>query len=265
MSKHPPLSIIGVSAPIQSAPFDLLAVLTDALIAADERLMTGDVLAISSKYTAISEGRIVKLDDIAVSEQAQALAKRYHMNPIMAQLVMNEADHIFGGIPGFLLTQKDGIISPNAGIDRSNIPLGYAVLFPQQPYVSAARIRAALQAQYDVQIGVILTDSWLMPGRLGTTGVALATSGFQPLADERGKPDLFGNPLLVTRRSVTDQIVAAAELVMGERDEATPFAIVRGADITLSDDAFTERDVMIDWRDCIYVQSLTAGLLADEV
>jgi coenzyme F420-0:L-glutamate ligase len=261
MPKTQPLSIIGVTAPVQSAAFDLIAVLADALAAADHRLQDGDVLAISSKYTAISEGRIVKLDEIVVSANARALAERYHMNPVMAQLVMNEADHIFGGIPGFLLTQKDGIISPNAGIDRSNIPHGYAVLFPQHPYLSAARIRAALHARFAVRIGVILTDSWLMPGRLGTTGVALATSGFQPLADERGKPDLFGNPLLVTRRSVTDQIVAAAELVMGERDEATPFAIVRGATISLTDAELSERDVMIDWKDCIYVQSLTAGLL----
>lgn len=263
--KQKSITIIPVSAPVKSAAFSLIDTCLDALRDADEHLQTGDVLAISSKYTAISEGRVIPLDSIVVTEEAQHLAERYRMNPVMAQLVMQEADHIFGGIPGFLLTQKNGIISPNAGIDRSNIPPGYAVLFSKDPYASAARIRAELQTRLNIRMGVILTDSWLMPGRAGTTGVALATSGFQPLADERGKPDLFGSPLLVTRRSVTDQIVAAAELVMGERDEATPFAIVRGASVTLTDTPIEQSDVMIDWKDCIYVQSLTAGYLNGEV
>ncbi|MDX2161538.1 MAG: coenzyme F420-0:L-glutamate ligase [bacterium] len=261
--KRTTLSIIPVPAPVQSAAFSLIDVFFESLTAADAALHDGDVVAISSKYTAISEGRVVALDSIRVGDEARRLAERYQMNPVMAQLVLQEADHIFGGIPGFLLTQKDGIIAPNAGIDRSNIPHGYAVLFPQQPYQSAARIRAALQARTNTRIGVILTDSWLMPGRLGTTGVALATSGFQPLADERGKPDLFGNPLVVTRRSITDQIVAAAELVMGERDEATPFAIVRGAEIVLTDTWIDQTAVMIPWHEDIYVQSLTGGLLPD--
>ena len=196
---------------------------------AGETLQTGDVVAVSSKYTAISEGRIVKLDDVQVSPQAQAIADRYDMNPRMAQLVVQEADHIFGGIPGFLLTFKDGIISPNAGLDRSNIPNGYVVLFSEYPYRSAANLRHDLRAEFGVDIGVILTDSWLMPGRWGTTGVALATAGFRPIQDERGKIDLFGNPMQVTQRGIADTICAAAELVMGERDEATAVAIVRNA------------------------------------
>jgi F420-0:gamma-glutamyl ligase len=100
-----------------------------------------------------------------------------------------------------------------------------------------------------------------MPGRLGTTGVALAAAGFHPLHDERGKADLFGNPMQVTVRGIADQIVAAAELVMGERDEATPFAVVRGAPVRLTDAPISAADVAIDWKQCIYVESLTNGLL----
>ena len=66
----------------------------------------------------------------------------------------------------------------------------------------------------------------------------------------------------VTVRGLADQICAAAQLVMGERDEATPFALVRGAEITLTDAPITVSDVAIDWRMCIYVESLTEGLLA---
>lgn len=256
-----PLIIQSLQAPVRQESFDLIATFEDCLRDAGETLENGDVLAISSKYAAISEGRVIQLNDLVMTEGGQALADRYHMNPHIAQLVFEQADHIFGGIEGFLLTHKDGILSPNAGIDRSNIPNGYAVLFPEHPYAAAERIRQAVQAAHGVQIGVILTDSWLMPGRWGTTGVALASAGFEPLQDERGKHDLFGNPLIVTQRGVADQICAAAELVMGERDEATPFVIVRNAGVTLTDRPLSQADVAIEWQRCIYVSSLTEGRL----
>ena len=256
-----PLIVFPVAAPVQQAPFDLYATLVDSVREGGELLQDGDVLAVSSKYAAISEGRIIRLDDIVVTDEAERLAEHYHMNSRMTQLVMQEADHVFGGIPGFLLTYKDGIISPNAGIDRSNIPNGYAVLFPEYPYQTAAAIRREMRERLNVDVGVILTDSWLMPGRLGTTGVALATAGFRPIQDERGKIDLFGNPMQVTQRGVADTICAAAELVMGERDEATPFVVVRNSGVELMDIALDESAVSIPWHQCIYVQSLTEGLL----
>lgn len=260
MSRQP-LIVIPVEAPVQQNRFDLTQTLIDALHDAGQTLADGDVLAVSSKYVAISEGRVVSLADVVVTPEAAALAERYHMNPTIAQLVLAEADHVFGGIPGFLLTFKDGILSPNAGLDRSNIPNGYAVLFPEAPYHSAAELRRSIRERLGVDTGVILTDSWLMPGRLGTTGVALATAGFNPIQDERGKNDLFGNPMQVTRRGIADTICAAAQLVMGERDEATPFAIARNTGVTLSDAEVTVADVAIDWPMCIYIQSLTEGRL----
>lgn len=256
-----PLIVIPVQAPVQTAAFDLLATLEGALAADGAALQDGDVLAISSKYTAISEGRVIRLDDIRVTPEGREVAARYGMSPRMAQLVMDEADHVFGGIQGFLLTFKDGILSPNAGIDRSNIPDGYAVLFPEDPYRSAAHVRRGIRARLGADVGVILTDSWLMPGRMGTTGVALATAGFKPLQDERGKGDLFGNAMQVTQRGIADTICAAAQLVMGERDEATPFAIVRNSGVPLGDFKVTVDDIAIDWRRCIYVQSLCEGRL----
>ena len=98
-----------------------------------------------------------------------------------------------------------------------------------------------------------------MPGRLGTTGVALATAGFRPLQDERGKADLFGNLMQVTVRGVADTICAAAELVMGERDEATPIAIIRNTGVKIEEVELSAADVAIDWKQDIYIESLTSG------
>lgn len=258
------LSVIPIKAPIQAEVFPLVPTLRDSLSEQHESLQDGDVLAISSKYVAISEGRIVDLARVVAGEKALALAERYNMDALVAQLVLDEADHIFGGIPlGFLLTWRSGIISPNAGLDRSNIPSGKAVLLPADPYASARRIREEIDRAFGLRIGVILTDSWLVPGRWGTTGVALASAGFEPLQDERGKADLFGNPMAVTQRGVADSLSVCAQVVMGERDEATPFAIIRNSGVRMTDADITVEDVAIPWEMCLYVESLTLGLLPD--
>jgi coenzyme F420-0:L-glutamate ligase len=257
-----PLTAISVSAPVQDGPFDLIATLQDSLESAAISLEEGDVVAISSKYAAIAEGRIIKLADVEASPQARQLAERYQMDAAIAQLVIEEADQIFGGIElGFLLTSKGGVLSPNAGLDRSNIPSGQAVLLPEAPFQLAEKLRQGLQRAYGGRIGVILTDSWLMPGRYGTTGIAIAMAGFQPIKDERGKRDLFGNAMSVTQIGVADSLAVCAQVVMGERDEASPFAVVRGVDIELTDAPLSAEAVSIPWRRCIYIESLTLGLM----
>ena len=256
------LQVIPVQAPVQSDVFPLFQTLQSALSTHNQTLQEGDVLAVSSKYIAISENRVINLDEVVVSDEALALAQQFNMDATIAQLVIQEADHIFGGIPmGFLLTWRSGIIAPNAGLDRSNIPSGQAVLLPAKPYDSAHQLRDWVLETYGVRVGIVVTDSWLVPGRYGTSGVALAAAGFQPIEDERGKEDLFGNPMAVTQRGVADSLSVAAQMVMGERDEATPFAIVRGADIQLTDARISQEDVAIPWEMDIYVESLTLGLL----
>ena len=253
-----------LSAPVREEPFDLIEAIFASLEAAKLKLKDGDVLAVSSKYASIAAGRIARLDEILPSQWARQLARRYGMDAGIAQLVMDEAEHIFGGIElGFLLTAKNGVISPNAGLDRSNIPSGQVVLLPRDPFACAEDIRRALQAELGCRLGLILTDSWLMPGRYGTTGIAIAMAGFQPIRDERGKSDLFGNPMAVTQVGLADALAATAQVVMGERDEATPFAMIRGAKLELRDEPLSSADVGIPWRRCIYVESLTLGILPD--
>jgi coenzyme F420-0:L-glutamate ligase/coenzyme F420-1:gamma-L-glutamate ligase len=64
--------------------------------------------------------------------------------------------------------------------------------------------------------------------RLGCASVAIGCAGIRAVIDERGKTDLYGRVLEVTQRAVADNIASAAVLVMGEADESTPCAIVRG-------------------------------------
>lgn len=90
-----------------------------------------DILVVSSKFVAMSEGRFIKLDTIKPTTKAKRLAKKFKMDETLAQLVLQESDLIVGGIPGFALAIRKGMMAPNAGIDKSNIPAGHAILYPK--------------------------------------------------------------------------------------------------------------------------------------
>lgn len=191
-------------------------------------LKNGDVLVVSSKFLAMSEGRTLALASVMPRKYAKRLAIIYHMDERLCEMIIREADEIIGGIPGFLLTVKDGLIIPNAGIDRSNVQSGMIVLYPRRPEATAKRIRLAIRSAVGVEVAVVVCDSRVYPGRRGTTGVALASSGLEGVVDLRGKKDLFGNVLRVTFQAVADDLCSAAELLMGEADGRTPIVLVRG-------------------------------------
>lgn len=248
------LTFLPVSTETFTAHFALENALAQAIANSGHRLQDGDILLVSSKIAAIAEGRLVALGTVQPSAEALALAEKYKLSPAMAQLVLQESDHIFGGIPGFVMSARQNVIAPNAGIDTSNVPAGHAVLYPVDSFATAGRIRAYFAASLGIKIGVVITDSRLMPGRTGTTGVALGVAGFDPVVDERGQPDLMGRPLDVTQRAVADNLCAAAQLLMGEAAEGIPAVITRHSNIPMTEDKrYSWRDLAIDWQLDLYV------------
>ncbi|MFZ1876998.1 MAG: coenzyme F420-0:L-glutamate ligase, partial [Nitrososphaeraceae archaeon] len=169
--------------------------------------------------------------------------------------VLREADQVYGGIPGFLLCKKNGMLSPNAGIDKSNIPRGYAVLYPHLPFESADKLRLNFNNNNRLKIFVVISDSRLMPGRVGTTGIAIAVSGFKPVMDHRGEQDLFGNILRVTMRAVADGLASMGVALMGEGRESTPVIVVRGFEVIEEDRKMNWQDLAIDPLEDIYMRS----------
>jgi F420-0:gamma-glutamyl ligase len=89
--------------------------------------------------------------------------------------------------------------------------------------------------------------------RYGCGGVAIACSGIPSVIDERGRKDLYGRELMVTRRAVADNIASAAELVMGESDESIPAVLVRGLDIEFGEFEGIE---LIRPDECLFIGSL---------
>jgi coenzyme F420-0:L-glutamate ligase len=247
------LHFIPLHSPVRLQPFDLFQALQEALEQAQQSLQTGDILIISSKFAAIAEGRVVTLAQVSPSPEAQQLAATYQMSPTVAQVVIDESDHIFGGMTGFVLAVKDNIIAPNAGIDSSNIPEGQVVLYPRESFQTAQQVRQEIQNVFGLAVGVAICDSRLMPARTGTTGVAIGVAGFQPVIDERGKPDLLGRPLKVSQRAVADNLCAAAQLLMGEAAEGIPMVIGRNSGQAMTEALYTWEDMAIDYHDDLYV------------
>ena len=213
----------------------------------------GDILGVSETPLGTTEGRVVNLSDIKVSKQAIELAEQYELIPEIAQLVLNEADEILGGIPHVLLTIKNNTLMANAGVDKSNVPPGYASLLPLDAKLSATRIRNEVKSRLGVNIGVLIIDSRTQPLRMGNIGMALGVAGFKPIADDRGRKDLFGNELRITRRAVADNLASACTAVMGESNESIPAAIIRDAPVELIDESIDSSVMWISPEECMYM------------
>jgi coenzyme F420-0:L-glutamate ligase / coenzyme F420-1:gamma-L-glutamate ligase len=223
-----------------------------------------DIVVISSKFVSMSEGSIVKLSKVKVTKRAKELATKNHMDGKLAELVLRESEYVMSGVPGFLLAIRDGTIAPNAGIDKSNVPRGYAILYPRHPFETAEKLKLKFLAELDIRVGIVIADSRLMPTRIGTTGVAIACAGFEPVEDQRGRRDLFGNVLRVTFKAVADGLATMGVAVMGESDESTPVAVVRGANVVWSDKMFSWKDMAVEPLQDIYLRGNLELLLAEK-
>jgi coenzyme F420-0:L-glutamate ligase len=177
---------------------------------------------------------MVKLQDVRISSTAKRIAREWKIDQYLTAVVLSEADEILGGVPGFLLTLKNGILTPNAGVDLKNSPPGMATLWPLDADKSARRLRAGLERRYSTRVGVEIVDSHVTPLRLGTVGLAIGMSGFLPVLDSRKSSDLFGRPIKVTQTNVADDLAAMAHLLMGEAAERVGAVLIRGAHVTLN-------------------------------
>jgi len=186
------------------------------------------------------------------------------MDERIVEMVLRESDMIVNGIPGFLLTIRDGMIAPNAGIDKSNAPKGTVILYPRGPFKTAQLIRSKFLRALGIKVGVVISDSRLMPTRIGTTGVAIGVSGLEPVEDLRGKRDLFGNKLQVTIKATADALSTTGVFVMGESNEGIPVVIIRGASVKFTERKLSSNDMAVDSRIDIYLRNISTNEFLSE-
>lgn len=239
-----PTRLISVGDSIESIVHEAIAT------SVPEGVRDGDIIIIAESPLATSEGRVIDLATVFPGEEALQLGRTYTLDPRVAHLVVEESDEIVGGIPGFLLALTRGTLLPNAGIDASNAPGGCVVLLPRDPDRSAERIRQYFYETTGRKVGVVVADSRTHAMRVGCSGVAIGVAGIPAIIDDRGRKDLFGNVLHVTRRAVADNLASAAELVMGEADERVPAALIRGTGIEIGN--FSGIETMLP-EECLFM------------
>ncbi|MEE6280365.1 coenzyme F420-0:L-glutamate ligase [Georgenia sunbinii] len=201
---------------------DLPAIIAPALRAlvwpdGSTGMADGDVVVVASKVIAKAERRLVAGRDRAevaaaiASQTVRVVAERARPDGSTLQIVQT----------------PQGLVLAAAGVDTSDVPLGTALLLPEDPDASARALRRGLDARLGVRPGVVVTDTVGRPWREGVADIAIGAAGVVVLVDHRGRRDGYGRQLQMTTIAAADEIAAAAELVKGKA-EGRPVAVVRG-------------------------------------
>lgn len=214
---------------------DLPALIATALDATGLAPEPYDVFVVAQKIVSKAEGRFVDLAAVTPSARARELAAATDKDPRVVEVVLAESEEVLRHKPGVIVVaHRLGYVMANAGIDRSNLgPDGEGegervLLLPADPDASAETLRQALEARYEMSLGVIVSDSFGRAWRNGVVDVALGVAGLSALVDVRGRKDRDGRTLNVTETGFADAVAAGAALAMGEADEGTPVVVVRG-------------------------------------
>ncbi|HRW36944.1 MAG TPA: coenzyme F420-0:L-glutamate ligase [Aquihabitans sp.] len=213
----PRLEIFGIEGIGEVRPRDDLAGIIAAAAAEHHGgLRDGDVLVVTQKVVSKAEGKLVAVDpDDPRSHKALVEAESVRVLRRRGDLVISETKH--------------GFVCANAGIDLSNVELGYAALLPDDSDRSARRIRDGIRARAGVEVAVIVSDTFGRTWRRGLTDVAIGCAGIGAILDHRGTTDTQGRELLVTEVAVVDELAGAADLVLGKAS-GRPVAVIRGVD-----------------------------------
>jgi coenzyme F420-0:L-glutamate ligase/coenzyme F420-1:gamma-L-glutamate ligase len=189
-----------------------------------------DIIVLAQKIFSKAEKRVIRLKDVVSSRKAEEIAKKTGKNPKFVELVLRETKNIVKASREILIVEdKRGLISINAGIDKSNVQgRGNFALLPENPDESARKFRMKIKKLTGKNVAVIISDTYSRPFRRGQVNFAIGASGIKSFKDYRGKKDLFGETLKVKNVAVIDEIAAAAELLMGQAKEAMPVVIFKG-------------------------------------
>src|SRR3954467_14915657 len=218
------LSVHPVPGLPEFAPGDDLAA---AVAGAAPWLADGDVLVVTSKVVAKVEGHLVRVEPGTDRETARQRAIDVETVRVVARRG-----------PLRIVETRHGWVVAAAGIDASNVPGHALVLLPEDADASARELRRGLRDLLDVDVAVVVSDTFGRTWREGLTDVAVGAAGIAALEDHRGEVDRFGNTLETTQVAVVDELAAAADLVKGKL-AGVPVAVVRGLTLPRPADADT--------------------------
>ncbi|MEM9011122.1 MAG: coenzyme F420-0:L-glutamate ligase [Pseudomonadota bacterium] len=216
---------------------DLAAILIAALETAGLPLRDGDVLCLAHKIASKAEGCIRRLADITPSPKAEELARTLAKDPRKVEVVLEESRTVLRAFrhPGqdqgvMICEHRLGFISANAGVDESNAEeMGTVITLPRDPDATCRTLRDGVRNRFGVKVGVVMTDTFGRPWRLGQVNVAIGLAGLPATRREQGTSDAWGRPLLVTEPAFADEVAAASGLVI-RKSGRQPLVLLRGLD-----------------------------------
>ncbi|XKE45151.1 coenzyme F420-0:L-glutamate ligase [Halomonas organivorans] len=221
---------------------DLAQILVETLSRRGQSLRDGDILVIAHKVVSKAEGRVVALADITPSQEARELAAQVNKDPRKVEAILGESRRVVRAVKrpqqteGTLIAEhRLGFICANAAVDESNVGAeDTIILLPEDPDRSARRLCERLEAACGVRLGIVITDTFGRPWRMGLVNVAIGLARVPSQIDLVGERDAFGRVLSVTMPALADELAAASGLLMGKSDK-TPVVLFRGIDWHASD------------------------------
>lgn len=215
---------------------DLAAIIGACLDAAGLALQEGDILCVAQKIFSKAEGCILPLAGVVPSEEALRLADIVARDPRKIEVILRESRSVVrafrhpGQSEGVLICEhRLGFVSANAAVDESNLGQTEAVMtLPIDPDASCAALGSTLSARYgNARIGVVMTDTFGRPWRIGQVNVAIGLWQVPATVREQGNMDAWGRILNVTEPALADEIAAASGLVV-RKNAKTPVVLLRG-------------------------------------
>jgi len=236
--------------------------LAELIVATTQReglaLEDGDVVVVAHKVVSKAEGRIVRLKDVKPSEGATEIAKATLKDARLVEIILRETRRIVKASSEILIVEnRQGIVCINAGVDKSNVEGEDAyTLLPSNPDESAKRICSQINKLSGKNVAVVICDTYSRPFRRGQVEFAIGIAGIKPFRDYRGKKDIFGYILKVKNSAIADEIASAAELLMGQGNEAIPVVIIKNLIGIKSTDNALAADLRISEQEDLFKGTL---------
>lgn len=226
---------------------DLAKIIGDVL--ETHGVQDGDILCIAHKIISKSEGDVIKLTDVTPSEEAQDYAQQLNKDPAKVEVVLQQSNRVVRAFKrpaqneGTMICEhRLGFISANAAVDESNSDEGTVITLPKDPDASARRLGHALEERFGLRIGIVITDTFGRPWRLGQVNVAIGLHRVPAKTSDIGGTDAWGRDLSVTEPALSDELAAASGLVIAKAAK-TPLVLCRGVNWT-TDEETTARKIL---------------------
>jgi coenzyme F420-0:L-glutamate ligase/coenzyme F420-1:gamma-L-glutamate ligase len=254
------VSIVGLeTVPIVKAGDNVAEFIVAAAQKESVTLDDGDIVVVGHKIVSKAEGRTVRLKEVRPSRRAEELSKLTVRDPRLVELVLREAKRVVKATKEILIVENhSGFVCINAGVDKSNVKGEDAyLLLPADSDASAKEIRSQIRKLTGKDVAVIICDTYSRPFRRGQVEFAIGAAGVKLFRDYRGKKDLFGYVMKVKSSAIADEIASAAELLMGQGDEAIPVVIVKGLTGVKSNEEVSANALLIPEQEDLFKGTLS--------